>query len=193
MATPKDTRTRRLRALRRQALRKSRRAGRRRRRALRRGDKREARNALKVQRRWRSKAQQYLQDSRARRRSLRQRLRLKPKTGLDYFGGKQVAGWIVPFLREATKHGWDGRLSSGYRSYAKQFWIYYVARIRPAAKPGQSNHEGIYWPRGAIDTPSPWALRAALKKVGPLNGRRLVAYMDVIGQNDPWHFSARGN
>jgi hypothetical protein len=118
---------------------------------------------------------------------------MKPKSGLDYFGGKQVAGWIVPFLREAQRHGWDGRISSGYRSYASQAYIYWVRRIRPAAYPGTSRHEGISYPRGAIDTPSPWELRAALKKVGSINGRRLVAYMDTVGRNDPWHFSSDGH
>lgn len=193
MAKPKDKRSARLFALRLKEKRTTRRAMRRYRKAKRRGDTKAARNALKVARYHRRKAQQLLKDRQARRRSLRQRLRLKPKSGLGYFAGRQVAGWIVPFLVAAKATGiWDGRLSSGHRSYAKQWWIYFVARIRPAAYPGTSNHEGINYPRGAIDTPSPWTLRAALRKVGPLNGRRLVAYMDVIGPSDPWHFSSSG-
>lgn len=194
MAASKDKRTRRLRALRRKELRIARRAMRRRRKALRHGDKREAYNALRVARRHRREAQQYLQDIRARRKSLRYRLKFKPKNGLAYFEGRQVAEWIAPVLAQARATGlWHGGLTSGYRSTAYQWIIYYVKRIRPAARPGTSNHErkGPY-PNGAIDTNDPWGLRNALQRIGKYG----VGPGKLIGfqvRNDPWHMSARGN
>ena len=103
MAEPKDKRTRRLRALRRQALRRAKRAGRRRRKALRRKDYKEARNALRVQRRWREKAQSYMQDIRARRRSLKNRIKAKARKGTVWMDGKEVAGWIAPILQDAER------------------------------------------------------------------------------------------
>lgn len=190
MASPKDARTRHLRTFRRQALRKARRAARRRRKALRRGDKREARNALRVRRRWRKKAQGYLQDIRARRRSLKRRLHLPAKSGTVWMDGKEVAAWIAPILKDARASGvWKGGVTSGFRSYAKQFWIYYVARIRPAARPGTSNHEGSAYPRGAVDVSDPWGLNRYLDSRGIT---KLRWYRDTVGPGDDWHFSGSG-
>lgn len=195
MAEPKDERIRSLRKSRRKHLRIAKRAHKRRQTALKKRNWEAARSALKVYRIHREAAQQKLHAIRARRKSLRYRLRIPAKSGTRYFNGFQVAAWIYPILVAAQATGkWDGRLSSGWRSYAKQWWIYFVARIRPAAYPGTSNHEGSKYPRGAIDTPSPWQLRAALKSIGRygIGPGKLYGYMDAVGSNDPWHFSAYG-
>jgi hypothetical protein len=192
MAKPKDKRSARLFALRRKHLRIARRAMRRRRKMLRAGDKVRAGNALRVARYHRKRAQQLLHDRRARRKALRLRLKMKPKNGLAYFGGKQVAAWMVDPLTKARANGWDGRLSSGYRSYASQWIIYYVKRIRPAARPGTSNHERTSFPGGAIDTPSPWQLRAALQRAGRYGAGSPQRLMMFQIPNDPWHASSTG-
>lgn len=187
MPKPKDKRLRRLLSLQLQATRRKLRAKRRRRKALKKGDKKAAASALKVYRRQRELEQEYRQDRRARRKSLRYRLKMQPKKGLGYFDGKQVSNWIIPFLEYGRKHGWHGGITSGYRSYAKQWYIYFVARIRPAAYPGTSNHEGIDWPKGAVDVSDPWTLAAIVKGV-EINGHVLRHY----GPGDIWHFSSSG-
>jgi hypothetical protein len=157
---------------------------------MKRGDKKDAANALRVQRRWRKKAQGYLTDIRARRRSLKHRLHLPAKKGTAWLDGKEVAGWIYPILVAARESGvWKGRVSSGFRSYAKQWWIYFVARIRPAAYPGTSNHEGKDYPRGAVDVTDPWGLNKYLDKNGIT---KLKWYRDTLGAGDDWHFSGTG-
>jgi hypothetical protein len=181
MAEPKDKKLRELRRARRKELRIAKRA--------------HKRGNIKAYRRHRERAQGLLHAIRARRKSLRYRLKIPAKSGTTYFAGFQVANWIAPILAAAKATGkWDGRLSSGYRSYAKQYWIYFIARIRPAAYPGTSNHEGSTYPKGAIDTPSPYGLEAALRSIGRygIGPGKLYGYNDAIGSNDPWHFSATG-
>jgi hypothetical protein len=72
------------------------------------------------------------------------------KGGVAKFEGKQVADWIAPILRYARKQGWKGSVNSGYRSKAEQTRIY-NSGVRPAAKPGTSNHEFAGFPGGAVD------------------------------------------
>lgn len=104
--------------------------------------------------------------------------------------GKEVAGWIAPILQAARASGmWRGGVTSGFRSYAKQWWIYYVARIRPAARPGTSNHEGSDYPRGAVDVSDPWGLNRFLDSKGIT---KLKWYRDNVGPGDDWHFSGTG-
>lgn len=96
--------------------------------------------------------------------------------------GKKVASWIEPILAYAREHGWKGGINSGYRSFEDQTRIY-NSGVRPAAKPGHSNHEGSDYPRGAVDVSDPEALAQILMK-SPY-ARKLV----WAGSKDPVHFS----
>lgn len=103
-----------------------------------------------------------------------------PGKGLAEFEGKKVAAWIVPELRAARAAGWKGKITSGYRSRAEQTRIY-NSGVRPAAKPGTSNHEGDVFPRGAVDVTDPQVLAQILK--------RRKSRLQWAGGKDPVHFS----
>lgn len=102
--------------------------------------------------------------------------------GVSDFEGTKVAAWIAPALTYARKHGWTGKVNSGYRSFADQTRIY-NSGVRPAAKPGTSNHEGTAFPRGAIDV-SDAAQLSAILQASPF-AKKLV----YAGAKDPVHFS----
>jgi hypothetical protein len=104
--------------------------------------------------------------------------------GTAMFEGQRVAAWIVPELRYAREHGWTGKVISGFRSFADQTRIY-NSGVRPAAKPGHSNHEGADFPRGAVDvSPESAAQLAAILRKKP-GGSPLI----YAGAKDPVHFS----
>ncbi len=109
--------------------------------------------------------------------------------GTSTFNGKRVASWMVPALTYATKHGWSGVISSGFRSRAEQERLYANRGNNryPVAKPGTSNHEGSVYPRGAIDTPDHQGLRRAL--AGYKGARKPKWY----GPGDAVHFSGDGH
>jgi TP901 family phage tail tape measure protein len=93
-----------------------------------------------------------------------------------------IANWIVPFLSWGAGHGWGGIVTSGYRSRAEQARIY-ASGVRPAAKPGTSNHEGKTFPSGAVDVTAAALLSSALsKRPGP-------HLLQWAGSKDPVHFS----
>jgi hypothetical protein len=102
--------------------------------------------------------------------------------GVAKFEGHRVAGWIAPILAYARQQGWKGSINSGYRSFADQTRIY-NSGVRPAAKPGQSNHEGSEFPRGAVDVTDAENLAAILRKSKYKN---LLVW---AGAKDPVHFS----
>lgn len=102
--------------------------------------------------------------------------------GTAVFEGKRIAAWIKPYLVFARKHGWKGSITSGYRSFADQTRIY-NSGVRPAAKPGSSNHEGSDFPRGAIDVSDAATLDRILRRYP---GKRKLIY---AGSKDPVHFS----
>lgn len=102
--------------------------------------------------------------------------------GTTKFDGKIVAAWIAPALKYARQHGWKGAVNSGFRSFEEQTRIY-NSGVRPAAKPGTSNHEGDEYPRGAVDVSQAAQLAAILK--GSPYAKRLV----WAGAKDPVHFS----
>jgi hypothetical protein len=104
------------------------------------------------------------------------------QSGVANFEGKKVAAWIKPALVYARQHGWKGTVNSGYRSFADQQRIY-NSGVRPAAKPGTSNHEGTDFPRGAVDVSDAATLSAILQR-SPY-GKRLK----WAGAKDPVHFS----
>jgi hypothetical protein len=99
---------------------------------------------------------------------------------------KPVAAWIVPILQWASQHGWNGTVTSGYRSYEQQAAI--NASGAYSAPAGRSNHETAQYPGGAVDVTNPAQLLSALK--GYTGPHRLVG--GVLGAVDPEHFSANG-
>ena len=98
------------------------------------------------------------------------------------FQGERVADWIKPILQYAKAHGWQGTVTSGYRSYAQQKAIY-DSGVRPAAVPGTSNHEGDAFPRGAVDVSDAQQLSQILMHSPYAN---LLIW---AGGKDPVHFS----
>lgn len=96
--------------------------------------------------------------------------------------GKKVASWIEPILEYARQHGWQGGINSGYRSFEDQTRIY-NSGVRPAARPGTSNHEGSQYPRGAIDVSNAEQLSQILAKS---KYRKKLVW---AGAKDPVHFS----
>jgi hypothetical protein len=102
--------------------------------------------------------------------------------GVANFGGKPVAGWIAPILSYARAHGWTGSVTSGYRSYQEQASIYNRG-VRPAARPGTSNHEFTAFPGGAVDVSQAQQLARILRN-SPYRGVLVWA-----GSKDPVHFS----
>lgn len=102
--------------------------------------------------------------------------------GVANFEGHKVAAWIKPALEFARQHGWTGQVTSGYRSYADQQRIY-NSGVRPAAKPGTSNHEFTAYPGGAVDVSAAQQLAQILAR-SPYAGKLVYA-----GAKDPVHFS----
>jgi TP901 family phage tail tape measure protein len=98
--------------------------------------------------------------------------------------GKPIAKWIVPYLKYAGAHGWPGAVTSGWRSLAEQTRIY-NSGVRPAARPGSSNHEGSKFPRGAVDVTRATAPQLA-QILNRRPGRHLLRF---AGAKDPVHFS----
>ena len=104
------------------------------------------------------------------------------KKGAANFEGTQVAAWIAPILQYARQHGWKGSVNSGLRSFADQTRIW-NSGVRPAARPGTSNHEMTAYPGGAIDVNGAEQLSAILQR---------SQYKGVLvwaGAKDPVHFS----
>ena len=108
----------------------------------------------------------------------------KPPAGVTTFDGKACARWVAQELEWARKHGWTGRLESGYRSKADQERVC-ATGVKPCAKPGTSNHEGKRYPKGAADVTEAEQLDRVLSKKP---GRRLKWTGKSIG--DPVHFSS---
>lgn len=102
--------------------------------------------------------------------------------GVTSFGGTPVANWIAPILSYARSKGWKGAVTSGYRSKAEQTQIY-DSGVRPAAKPGTSNHEFTVYPGGAVDVSDAPQLSQILQ--GSPYAKALV----WAGSKDPVHFS----
>lgn len=102
--------------------------------------------------------------------------------GARNFEGTPVAGWIAPVLEYARANGWKGGLNSGVRSFADQTRIW-NSGVRPAARPGTSNHEMTAFPGGAIDVNGAAQLSAILQK-SPYKNLLVWA-----GAKDPVHFS----
>jgi hypothetical protein len=98
------------------------------------------------------------------------------------FDGHPVAPWIAPILQYARRMGWKGHVVSGYRSLAEQTRIF-NSGVRPAAKPGTSNHEKLKYPGGAVDVTSPQELSTILLH------SQYATVLVYAGAKDPVHFS----
>jgi hypothetical protein len=113
----------------------------------------------------------------------------KTPAGVGSFDGMPVDKWIIPILAWATRHGWHGSVTSGYRSRAEQEALYANPQGYPVAAPGTSNHEKVAYPGGAVDVTSPEQLAAVLSRYP--RRPNLVWGGPVIG--DAPHFSATGH
>ncbi len=129
----------------------------------------------------------------ARRREHRKAAKAAAATtaGVATFDGRQVAGWLKPYLDWARANGWKGTVTSGWRSpeYSEQ-----VCRQQCGAPscPGtcagrSSNHAGRVKPAGAVDV-SDIPRFAALMQRCPHSPH----IFNAIGAADPEHFSASG-
>lgn len=102
--------------------------------------------------------------------------------GVVHFGDKKVAAWIAPALEYAKSKGWKGNVESGFRTRAEQEHIY-NSGVRPAAKPGTSNHEFTAFPGGAIDVSDAEQLSHILRS------SKYAKLLVWAGSKDPVHFS----
>jgi hypothetical protein len=105
--------------------------------------------------------------------------------GTTNVGGKPVANWIAPILAYARKHGWQGTVTSGYRSTAEQAQIVRSGNAYPVAAPGHSNHQFTVYPGGAVDVdPGHAAQLSRILRHSP------YAHLLVWAESkDPVHFS----
>jgi hypothetical protein len=115
----------------------------------------------------------------------------RPRAGVVKFDGRDVAAWFVPYLTWARHHGWQGTVSSGYRSPEHSE---HVCRQKCGAPtcPGKcagrtSNHSGRIKPHGAIDV-THYEHFAALMRKCP---HKPTIFNDL--PLDRMHFSSTGH
>jgi hypothetical protein len=97
------------------------------------------------------------------------------------FEGTPVAAWIYPYLKYARLKGWKGTVTSGYRDRAEQADAC-AHTSGPCATPGQSNHQGKRFPRGAVDVTNAEELAQILSGLAG-------SLLKWAGSADPVHFS----
>lgn len=183
-------------------LRQAKRARLRRRRALREGRWKAARSALRTARKNNREAQELrkrvhtLRKARSRANRLariaRHRRKVLGKKGVSWYDGRQVASWMVPYLVWARKHGWQGRLVSGWRDPNYSQRLCYAMCGRPSC-PGRcaglsSNHVGSSPPHGAVDVSS-YGHFGQLMRQCPYSPR----LVNRLGSRDPVHYSVSGS
>jgi hypothetical protein len=100
---------------------------------------------------------------------------------------KPIANWIIPILDWASRHGWTGTVTSGFRTEAAQAQINASGAF--SAPAGSSNHESTAYPGGAVDVTNPTQLIQVL--AGYTGADRLIG--GVLGAVDAEHFSATGH
>lgn len=105
--------------------------------------------------------------------------------GLATFKGVTMAKWIADELSWATRHGWSGQPTSGYRP-----------GFDPHTASGHSEHQGTQYPHGAVDfggfvDPAAYATKMALLDVARgYHGHKLIA---PVGFSDDGHLSGTGH
>ncbi len=115
----------------------------------------------------------------------------KLPAGVGSFEGVPVDLWIIPILKWAKAHGWDGSVTSGYRTPEEQMAAaeaYGLGHYGPAGPLG-SNHVKTAYPGGAVDVSDPAGLAAVLARYP--RRPNLVWGGPVMG--DEVHFSATGH
>lgn len=113
------------------------------------------------------------------------------KYGVGSFDGVPVANAAIPYLQWARKHGWQGRLVSGWRDPHYSQSLCYRMCGRPSC-PGRcaglaSNHVGSTPARFAVDV-SDYYRFGQLMRSYP--GPKIVNH---LGARDPVHFSPSGS
>jgi hypothetical protein len=115
--------------------------------------------------------------------------------GAANWRGKPVAPWIWHQLNHlARTTGFVADVNEGWRSYAtqKKYWDNApqmgLIRGKTVAVPGQSNHGGLTWPKGAVDVTNWPGLKAILGK--QQKQRKKLSW---FGPADAVHFSATGH
>lgn len=109
--------------------------------------------------------------------------------GVGTFDGKPVAKWIIPWLKKSRQAGWDGSVTSGYRTpaYSEQLCIRMCGEPScPGRCAGRSsNHSGKVYPHGAVDVSDYTNFARIQRQIGsPLK--------NALGSSDPVHFSVSG-
>lgn len=109
--------------------------------------------------------------------------------GLASFDGKPVRQDFAAQLAWARKHGWNGTVTSGFRTKAQQIAAaksYGLQHYGPAGPLG-SNH--VFGHRGAVDVTDPGRLNAILDRYP---GKRTLIWAGPIIGDKP-HFSPTGH
>jgi len=129
-----------------------------------------------------------------RRKYLRSRIVGFFTSGVTTYDGRQVAKWLVPYLRYARQHGWRGTLNSGWRDPVYSEHLCYVMCGAPSC-PGRcagrsSNHSGSSPGHGAVDV-SDYGTFGRIMASMPLPDGAHRLY-NALGSRDPVHYSASG-
>jgi hypothetical protein len=148
----------------------------------------EYRNLTNPKRYWRGKRR-----SRAQRKRMRASINAAARTsGVGTIDGKQVANWLIPYVKWARANGWKGWVVSGWRDPAYSEHLCRSMCGAPSC-PGRcagraSNHAGDDKPRGAIDVAHYYEFGDLMRRC-PIQPR----IFNALGARDPVHFSASGN
>lgn len=112
--------------------------------------------------------------------------------GLAHFEGHVICRWIIFWIHHARKHGWNGTVTSGYRSPADQCRVCEQVCGNcngcpgRCAAPGSSHHQGTDYPDGAVDVTDYGNFAQIMHNIGsPLH--------NSLPTSDPVHFSYYGN
>jgi len=112
--------------------------------------------------------------------------------GVSNFDGKPCANWLIPYLSWAREHGWQGKLTSGWRDPEHSESICFDICRAPTCKAPRScagrfsNHSGYVKPKGAVDVSDE-------RRFGELMAQCPLSppiFNDL--PNDRIHFSASG-
>ncbi len=129
-----------------------------------------------------------------RRRYLQSRIVGFFTPGVTTYDGRNVAKWMVPYLRYARANGWHGVLTSGWRDPAYSEHLCYVMCGAPTCAGRcagrSSNHSGSSNPHGALDVTDYYTFGHIMARMPlPAGAPRLF---NALGSRDPVHFSASG-